>query len=89
MDVRWVGILIGFVEHPRENQKEKPMVEIIIAISLWCGAVGTTPPKEVRECQKTMYKCIKQKTTCSSCWSISIPVQIYDAVLSACIEDSL
>lgn len=67
------------------------MVEIIIAISMWCGAIGSTSTvnTEVKECRKTLFKCVRQKVTCSACWSIAIPSQVYDSALSACIEESL
>lgn len=62
---------------------------IIIAISMWCGVVEpTVATKEVKECRKTLFKCIKQKTTCSSCWS-PIPSQVYESALSACIEENM
>lgn len=66
------------------------MAEIIIAISMWCGVGSTTTTnKEVKECQKVLFKCVRQKATCSSCWSIAVSDPIYDSALALCIEKSL
>jgi len=68
------------------------MAEIIMAISLWCGAVGYSTPildKETKECAKALFKCVRKNVTCSSCWSISVPVPVYDSALGRCIEESL
>jgi len=66
------------------------MAEIIIAISMWCGTIGNTTSimdKEMKECRKVIFKCVRHKVTCSSCWSIMIPSSVYDSALSLCIEE--
>ena len=67
------------------------MAEIIIAISMWCGAIGSTSTvnTEVKECRKVLFKCVRQKATCPSCWSIAVSDPIYDLALALCIEKSL
>ena len=67
------------------------MAEIIIAISMWCGAIGSTSTvnTEVKECRKALFSCVRKNVTCPSCWSINIPAYAYDSALGRCIEESL
>lgn len=71
--------------------KGEQMAEIIIAIAMWCGALGSTAPvhSEIKECRKVLFKCVRQKVTCSSCWSVVVLAPIYDSALAVCIEESL
>lgn len=64
------------------------MVELIIAISMWCGAIGSTST-EVRECRKALFSCVRKGVMCSSCWSVNIPTYAYDSALGRCIDESL